>query len=51
MLKHALFSAPEGVLSSFCSLATIDYGGNVPRAEEFDPMFHNFDKNEWLPSL
>lgn len=38
MLKHALFSAPEGVLSSFGSLTAIDYGSNVPLSEEFDPL-------------
>lgn len=30
MLKHALFTAPQGALSSFNALKSIDYGSNVP---------------------
>lgn len=33
MLKHALLSAPEGSLSNFNSLTTVDYGSNVPMSE------------------
>ena len=36
MLKHALFTAPEGLLSKFEYLATVDYGSNVPLSEEYD---------------
>lgn len=49
MLKHALFSAPKGVLSSFDSLRAIDYGSNVPLSEEFDPLFNIFDKLDGYP--
>lgn len=49
MLKHALFSAPKGILSSFNSLTTIDYGSNVPLSEEFDPIFNIFDKLNGYP--
>ena len=49
MLKHALFSAPKGILSSFSSLTTIDYGSNVPLSEEFDPIFNTFDKLDGYP--
>lgn len=33
----------------FESLDTIDYGSNVPLTEEFDPMFHDFDKMNGYP--
>ncbi|ODM18636.1 hypothetical protein SI65_05253 [Aspergillus cristatus] len=34
MLGHALFTVPEGVLSTFNSLETVDYGGNARIQEE-----------------
>lgn len=49
MLKHALFSAPKGVLSSFGSLTAIDYGSNVPLSEEYDPLFNIFEKVDGYP--
>ncbi|OJJ37793.1 hypothetical protein ASPWEDRAFT_39531 [Aspergillus wentii DTO 134E9] len=49
MLKHALFSAPKGVLPSFDSLTTIDYGSNVPLSEEFEPYLNSFDKLHGYP--
>ncbi|THC91499.1 hypothetical protein EYZ11_009030 [Aspergillus tanneri] len=49
MMKHALFSAPEGLLSRFTSLATVDYGSNVPIAEEFNPLFNSFDTTPGYP--
>ena len=49
MIKHALFSTPNTVLSSFSSLTAIDYGSNVPLSEEFDPIFNNFDKLNGYP--
>ena len=39
MLKHALHSAPKGVLSPFNSLMTVDYGSNVPQSERLDEVF------------
>lgn len=36
MLKHALFSAPEGTLPRFTDLQVADYGSNAPPAEPFD---------------
>lgn len=39
MLRHALFTSPEGLLSKFESLATVNYGSNVPLSEEYDPIF------------
>lgn len=30
MLKHALFSAPEGTMSNFNHLILVDYGSNIP---------------------
>lgn len=42
MLQHALFSAPNGTMSKFAHLATIDYGSNVPIAEEEEPMDNHF---------
>ena len=35
MLKHALLSAPEGLLSTFNSLTTVDYGSDVPMSESW----------------
>lgn len=34
MVRHALFSAPRGVLSSFDALELVDYGGNVRLAAQ-----------------
>ena len=34
MLRHALFSAPNGTMSKCAHLATVDYGSNVPLSEE-----------------
>lgn len=39
MPRHALFTSPEGLLSKFESLATVDYGSNVLLSEEYDPIF------------
>ena len=36
MLKHSLLSAPEGLLSTFNSLTTVDYGSNVPMSENWN---------------
>lgn len=49
MMKHALFSIPNTVLSSFDYLTAIDYGSNVPLSEDFDPIFNNFDKLNGYP--
>ena len=49
MMKHAVFSTPNTVLSSFHCLTAIDYGSNVPRSEEFDPIFNTFDKLNGYP--
>lgn len=38
MLRHALFSAPNGTMSKFAHLAIVDYGGNVPLSEEEEPL-------------
>ena len=49
MLKHALFTAPEGLLSKFEYLTTVDYGSNVPLSEECDPMFNSWDIDGYPP--
>lgn len=49
MLKHALLTAPEGLLSKFESLATVDYGSNVPSSEEYDPEFTRSDVEGYPP--
>lgn len=57
MLRHALFIAPEGVLSTFNSLEIVDYGGNARIQEEIraigDPDWHSQQFMPWfhLPSL
>lgn len=38
MLRHALFSAPNGTMSESAHLSTIDYGSNVPLSEEEEPL-------------
>lgn len=48
MLKHALFSAPEGLLSKFNDLETVDYGTNVPEPE-FISWISEFDKTDSYP--
>lgn len=49
MLKHALFSAPEGLLSKFNDLETVDYGTNVPEGE-YISHFSQIDKTDGYPS-
>ncbi|KAE8360701.1 hypothetical protein BDV27DRAFT_37325 [Aspergillus caelatus] len=49
MMKHALFSAPEGLLSRFTHLNIVDYGSNVPIAEEFDGLYNDFDTTAGYP--
>ena len=49
MLKHALFTAPEGLLSKFEFLATVDYGSNVPLAEEYNPIYTRSDVEGYPP--
>lgn len=48
MLKHTLFSAPNGTMSKFAHLATVDYGSNVPLSEEEDPLHEYY--TEGYPS-
>lgn len=38
MLKHALFSAPNGTMSKFNHLVTVDYGSNVPLSQADDDL-------------
>ena len=38
MLKHALFSAPNGTISKFNHLVTVDYGSNVPLSQADDDL-------------
>ena len=42
MLRHALFGAPNGTMSTFTHLTTVDYGSNVPIAEEEEPLDGHF---------
>lgn len=49
MLKHTLFSTPKGVLPSFNSLTTIDYGSNVPLSEEVDGVFNTSLDSDGYP--
>lgn len=50
MLKHALISAPRGVLSPFDSLTSIDYGSNVPLSERLDEVFNtDLDSDGYPP--
>lgn len=42
MLRHALFCAPNGTMSKFTHLTTVDYGSNVPIAEEEEPLDGHF---------
>lgn len=42
MLRHALFSAPNGTMSKFAHLATVDYGSNVPLSEEEEPLYEHY---------
>lgn len=60
MMRHALFSAPEGVLARFEKLEVVDYGSNVPplEAEDFESLgdFPACDPEQfmawfYLPSL
>lgn len=59
MLRHSLFTAPEGVLLTFNSLETVDYGGNA-RIQEIQaigddgyPDWHSQQSMPWfyLPYL
>lgn len=38
MLRHAIFSAPQGLLSMFNSLVTVDYGGNVRLSDQLEEL-------------
>lgn len=60
MLRHPLFTAPEGVLLTFNSLETVDYGGNARIQEEIQaigddgyPYWHSQQSMPWfyLPYL
>lgn len=42
MLRHALFHAPNGTMSKFTNLTTVDYGSNVPLSEEEIPLVESF---------
>lgn len=48
MLKHALFSGPNGTMSKFAHLRTVDYGSNVPLSEEEVPLHEYY--SEGYPS-
>ena len=49
MLRHALFSAPEGVLSTFNRLTTVDYGSNVRQSELLEEI-EDFDSAPGYPA-
>ena len=42
MLRHALFSAPNGTMSKCAHLATVDYGSNVPLSEEEELLHEHY---------
>lgn len=49
MLKHALFTAPKGMLSTFSSVILVDYGSNVPEGEPRDFKFWSPTEVEEYP--
>ncbi|KAF7524578.1 hypothetical protein PCG10_005604 [Penicillium crustosum] len=63
MIRHALLSAPENILSQFSQLSVVEYGLNVPGSRKFNDTRWNFidafpvcDPNQfagwfYLPSL
>lgn len=50
MLNHAQSNPSNGILSTFASLETVDYGSNVPLAKLYNPIFDSFDDCDGYPS-